>query len=148
MNKIRLMQTIYQQICETIGTHTPECGGVLGADESGIITRYYFDHTGISSENSYAPDVERINQILLHEWMPQGVYMVGIVHSHTNSACVPSCGDISYGARILQALDHLSEFYLPIVIIDDSVKLYGYTLSRDPEHQFICKQTECEIVAE
>ena len=148
MYTLQLIQTVYQQICETIGTRAPDCGGVLGADEKGIITHYYFDESGKSTASSYEPDVEQINHVLLNDWMPQGIYMVGIVHSHANSACVPSCGDIAYGIRILQALDTVTEFYLPIITVDGSIKLYGYILSPDPEHLFICQQIECEIVAE
>ena len=148
MNKLQLTQSVYDQICETIGVHVPEQGGILGADEKGIITHYYFDQSGKSSVNSYEPDVEQINHVLMNDWMPQGIYMVGIVHSHANNACVPSCGDIAYGVQILGALDTVDEFYLPIVTVEESVKMYGYLLRPDSEHGIVCESIKCEIVSE
>ena len=89
----------------------------------------------------YAPDVFGINNMLIHDWMPRGIFMVGIVHSHANEVLAPSCGDISYGIRILQALDTVDKFYLPIVTNSNGViKMSCYGIYHDPERQFVCKK--------
>ena len=44
-----LTQQVLDAIRQTIGARPAECGGVLGADETGTITRYYFDETGSQS---------------------------------------------------------------------------------------------------
>lgn len=112
--EIKLRQGVYESIVNSIGNRMPECGGVLGAGEDGIITEYYFDETGRSEPDAYIPDVEAINRVL-EEWHERGIHMVGIVHSHREGVIAPSCGDIAYGMQILQALDTVDEFYLPIL---------------------------------
>ena len=141
MDILKLSNSVYQQICGTIGKLPPECGGILGSTNGSIITEFYFDKSGKSSVTRYAPDVFGINNMLIHDWMPRGIFMVGIVHSHANKVLAPSCGDISYGIRILQALDTVDKFYLPIVTNSNGViKMSCYGIYHDPERQFVCKK--------
>jgi len=146
MKKLTFSETVIRQIRETIGKAAPECGGVLGSRDGEIISEYFFDATGRSSQNGYAPDTQAINHTLANEWMPQGIVMVGIVHSHANCVDVPSCGDINYGIRILLSLDTVSEFYLPIVTIDEDIHMSCYVIAPDPERQFICQKVEYDII--
>lgn len=146
MTTLRISNDVYKQILDTIGKLPPECGGVLGAKEDGEITEFYFDEHGMSSENGYAPNVHMINEMLINDWMPRGILMVGIVHSHANGIPVPSCGDIGYGIRILQALDTVEEFYLPIVTVQDGeMKLSCFVICADPERQYVCRQISFSI---
>ncbi len=146
MDTLKLSKDVFSQIVDTIGKHPPECGGVLGARENGVITEFYFDEHGTSSANGYAPNVEMINEMLIHDWMPRGILMVGIVHSHANGNCVPSCSDVGYGIRILQALDTVDRFYLPIATVNDGeLQLNGYAVQRDEVHEFVCRRVECEL---
>lgn len=117
--KLRITSEIIHQIEQTIGKYPPEHGGILGAKEDGIISEFYFDHLGKSSSNGYSPDVESINKLLIEDWMPRNVYMVGIVHSHNHNISALSCGDVHYGIQILQALDSVDAFYLPIITISN-----------------------------
>ena len=147
MKKIIMTKAVYRQICETIGCCSSECGGILGAAEGDAITDYYFDSTGRSLPNGYAPDVETINRILANDWMPRGVLMVGIVHNHTNNIPAPSCGDISYGILILQALDTIDHFHLPILThASDGIRLDFYVIRSDPERQFVCQRIDYAVV--
>ena len=117
MEILKISRSVYMQICNTLGKNPPECGGVLGARENDQITEFYFDETGKSSSTGYAPDVVAINNMLVNDWMPNGILMVGIVHSHANQNKIPSCMDVEYGIRILRALDTVDEFYIPIVTV-------------------------------
>lgn len=149
MDVLKLSKGVYSQILDTIGKYPPECGGVLGAGEDGIITEFFFDETGKSTPSGYAPDVTVINDMLINDWMPRGILMVGIVHSHANGINVPSCGDISYGIRILQALDTVDKFYLPIVTTDHvKTEISCYGIYPDPERQYVCRRIACEIYDE
>ena len=128
-----MQQSVYKSIAESLGSRVPECGGVLGAGEDGVICEYYFDETGVSKPDAYIPDVVAINRVL-EAWHERGIHMVGIVHSHREGLRVPSCGDISYGMRILQALDTVDEFYLPILTRDgDDVRLDGYVVAKQDD---------------
>lgn len=141
-----LTPQVLNEIRQTVGSRPAECGGILGADDTGIITHYYFDKTGMSSENSYEPDVDAVNAILTNDWQPNGIRMVGIVHSHTFGRNIPSCGDIHYGMQILQALNGLNQFYLPIVTqTDNGMEFHAYTVAKDSELGYLCKKTTWKV---
>ena len=143
-----LTQQVLDAIRQTIGTRPAECGGVLGADETGTITRYYFDETGTGTENSYEPDVDAINAVLVNDWLPGGIRMAGIVHSHANGNSIPSCGDIHYGMRILQALDGTERFFLPIVTnADGRMELNACVLEKDEDLGMVCRKLEWTITS-
>ena len=147
MDEMKITREVYDAIVENLSTRTTECGGVLGAGADGIVSEFYFDATGQSNPNGYAPDVNAINKMLINDWMPHSILMVGIVHSHVNGVDVPSCGDINYGIRILQALDTVDRFYLPIVVFREGrAEMTCYAILSDPVHNFICKKIPYEII--
>lgn len=99
-----------------------------------------------SASDGYTPDVQTINRILAEEWMPKGILMVGIVHSHANGVSVPSCGDIHYGMRILQALDTVDKFYLPIVTVNEVVEMNCFVVEREDGNRFVCRPVSYDLV--
>ena len=59
---------------------------------------------------------------------------------------VPSCGDIAYGARILEALDTVDRFYLPIVVSQEDVpRMLGYVLFEE-DQRILCKETVIHVI--
>lgn len=147
MGTLKLSKSVYLKILDTIGKNPPECGGVLGTKGDGVVTEFYYDTTGKSTPTGYAPDVATINNMLINDWMPRGVLMVGIVHSHAKENRVPSCGDVGYGIRILQALDTVDFFYLPIITSHNSqIRLDCYMICRDEKRGFECKMIEWDVV--
>ncbi len=130
-------------MCDALQSHPSECGGVLGAAPKEPISKFYFDVTGISTSDSYTPDYIRINEIL-SEWETKGIFMVGIVHSHDNGGEFPSCGDLYYCQQILHSSSDLTEFLLPIVILDPfSVNWYSVTYTN--KHLQV-KKIECNVI--
>ena len=143
---ITVLSGVFQSILRDIGTRSPECGGVLGANRNGVIAAWYFDATGNSRPDSYSPDVTTINRVLQHEWMPEGVVMAGIVHSHAAGRKAPSCGDIHYGIRILKALDTVDAFYLPILEIRDTgAVFYSYIIHEETDGQYRCCRIDYQV---
>lgn len=110
-------QNVYDEIRSALGTKKPECGGVLGARPGGPISKFYFDFSGISTDDAYTPDYERINEIL-EQWAEEGVQMVGMIHSHENEGNFPSCGDLFYCEKILRSNPSILDFLLPIVTVN------------------------------
>ena len=113
---IAIAKEAYDAIVRAFTENEPECGGILGATPGQTITHFYFDKTGASTPWSYTPDCEAVNTMLLQEWAPAGVRMVGIIHSHSNAGNFPSCGDLHYAEQILRATN-LEELFLPIVTL-------------------------------
>lgn len=138
---LRLTAEVLEQIRQTVGALPPECGGVLGAGADGVVTEFFFDATGRSAPEGYAPDVAAINRVLAEDWMPRGILMVGIVHSHAGCMDVPSCMDVNYGMRILSALDTVDRFYLPIVTgVNGDFRMTGFVIEREPEGRCVCRR--------
>ncbi len=111
---IYIRQDTYDEIMRALGTHEPECGGVLGARPGMEISAFYFDMMGRSNSEMYIPNVEQINSMLEEDWAPRGLQMVGMIHSHGNAGKFPSCGDLYYCEQIMKNAE-ITTFYLPIV---------------------------------
>lgn len=147
MGEIRITCQVLEQIKETVGKLPPECGGVLGASKDGIISEFLFDSLGKSTPTGYAPNVEMINQVLTNDWMPRGIVMVGIVHSHANGIEVPSCMDVNYGIRILHELDTVDKFCLPIVTVVNSIfKMTWFVIAKDENGEYLCRKADHVVI--
>ena len=127
---VQIQKAVYDEICATLGTRKPECGGVLGARIGEPISKFYFDHSGVSTPDAYTPDYETINEIL-EEWAADGVQMVGMIHSHENGN-FPSCGDLFYSEQIMRSNPALSEFLIPIVM-HHPFAIHVYRVSLEPK---------------
>ena len=91
--ELKMTRQVYDQICNTIGRHPPESGGILGSSDGGkTIDRFYFDATAKVTGGTYSPDTEVINRVLAH-WDTQDILLVGFVHSHPKGYAKPSEGD-------------------------------------------------------
>lgn len=146
MCEMRVTTGVLEQIKKTVGKLQPEHGGVLGANKDGIISEYLFDSKGISTSTGYVPNVALINDVLTNDWLPRGILMVGIVHSHANGVDTPSCLDVSYGVRILQALDTVDTFYLPIVTVTGGVfQMACFAIMKDSE-EYVCRKIDFSTI--
>lgn len=145
MCSIRMTSAVLNQIRETLGKLPPEHGGVLGMDQNGVISAYHFDADGASTATGYSPNVDSINRVLADDWMPRGTLMAGIVHSHAPGLDAPSCMDVGYGVRILQALDTVDRFYLPIVTTsDDGFRITCYAILKEGDAH-VCRKVDLAI---
>jgi proteasome lid subunit RPN8/RPN11 len=107
---------VMRQITTTIGSLTPETGGMLGGCRAmRKVTHFYFDGTAARSGSTYSPDTEQCNRVLNDEWNPAGVDLVGFVHSHPRGFLRPSTGDLVYAARILKTNPKVPSLLLPIL---------------------------------
>jgi proteasome lid subunit RPN8/RPN11 len=114
---LRLTRRVYQQIESSIGSLAAESGGMLGGDRStGTVTHFHFDGFASRSGVTYSPDTSELNRVLDQDWNPQGVHLLGFVHSHPGGPRRPSGGDLRYAADILKAVPEMEEIVLPIVL--------------------------------
>lgn len=102
-----------------------ETGGILGVDGNGVVTKFYPDVTGVTTENNYIPDVNKLNEII-REWATEGIAFVGFVHTHPKGAAQLSSCDVSYAKKIKETCalpEILMLLYLP-----DEGKFFQYVL--------------------
>lgn len=109
-------QSVFEEIKRTVGSLPAETGGVLGTDDIGTITRFYFDREAERSSTTYGVDPTRINCII-DAWNADGAHLCGFVHSHPRRCLEPSEQDIEYAQRIIRHTgnDRIQHLLIPIV---------------------------------
>jgi len=124
--ELRMTESVYSAIRDTIGSRPAEQGGMLGSSDGSIIDHYHFDEHAESTDATYSPNVEAL-QSVLREWAEQDIEMMGFVHSHPPGVLRPSKGDIKYAAAII-AVNDSDRLALPIVQTgcDGSFDIRGY----------------------
>ena len=131
---VYVARDVLAAIRETIGRLPAEHGGVLGGDRAvGVVTHFYFDHSGERTSGAYSPDDRRINALLREEWNPAGIQFMGFVHSHPPGFHRPTPGDEIYARRILDHMTDLEYLLLPIVLpeVGGVYELLPYVYLRD-----------------
>jgi hypothetical protein len=138
-----------RQISDTIGTKHAETGGAFGGLESDrIATTYVFDETSRNSAVTYTPDHVSLKQVFKTEWKPQGIRLLGFVHSHPGTMCMPSAGDEAYARRILEAIPDMPVLWLPIInTVPDTGEflLTPWAVVRDGDRVRVLRGA-CEII--
>lgn len=114
---LKITESVLREIYLTIGSRPAESGGPLGGNRaSGVVSHFHFDHSAAQTGVTYSPDYQFLNQLFENEWNPNGINLLGFVHSHPPSFRQPSGGDLEYAKRILKAIPELDGLYLPIVV--------------------------------
>ena len=112
-----MAREVYRAILLTIGTQTPETGGILlGPVGSTDVTVFYFDCGALCSRATYSPDHVTLNRKMKEEWIPFGIDMKGFVHSHPGELDWVTGGDLEYIDRLLRANPDMDQFAAPIVV--------------------------------
>lgn len=111
-----LADDVVTDIYATVGSKPAEQGGMLGGRrKAGTVTSYRFDDSARRTTATYSPDAGGLNELLRDEWNPNGVDLLGFVHSHPSGVWRPSTGDAAYAERILAAIPDMDRLLLPIV---------------------------------
>lgn len=118
----------------SVGHLPAETGALLGGDpRTGLISQVRFDAGATRTGTAYTPDVDRLNALLRDQWNPQGIRLLGFAHSHPAGHVRPSAGDALYARRILEAIDDLDQFEMPIVQTQPDTgrfTLHGWRMER------------------
>ncbi len=147
---LRMSSDVYEAIRLTIGRLPAEQGGILGGmPPSDVVSHYYFDRHAETSRGSYTPDHALLNRLLGRVWNPQGVRMVGFVHSQPRGCTWPSVYDVQYAQTILAHNPWLEQFYLPIVQSPQDgcpFGIYAYRVVRGATSAEACEPMRLEVV--
>ncbi len=109
---MKIKQSIYNEIMQSIGTLPPETGGMLGAKD-GVICAFFEDKHS-SCRTAYVPDIATLNGQIA-AWAANGIDFIGIVHSHPGDAPFLSGADMQYAAQIFAANPQMDCIVFPIV---------------------------------
>ena len=103
----------------------PEMGGILGINTDNIITKFYFDSSGVTHTHKYIPDVDKLNEVI-YEWLLTDVRFIGFVHSHPCNKTTLSLVDIKYAKKI-KSNCNMSEI-LMLLYIPETDAFYHYVI--------------------
>ena len=126
MEIVRITQSVYTEIMNTIGNYAPETGGALG-EKNGVICRYFFDEKAIGNKNSYSPTTDSINEVI-DEWEKDEIRFAGIIHSHPGTMKRLSYADVYY-AQCLLKQNETESILFPIVVHGVGIRIYMYKVS-------------------
>ncbi|MBL4806478.1 MAG: hypothetical protein JKY31_04225, partial [Rhodobacteraceae bacterium] len=112
---IRLTPRVYHDYRKSIAQHAPETAAILGGrlDKPNLITEFRFcppekRNGAYQSSSTYVSvDADLMNWIILNEWQPNGLYVLGFWHSHPRGVTGLSGkgGDIGLFDQFLQSED-------------------------------------------
>lgn len=142
----------------TVARQKPETGAVLGGSSDDpfrvidlrfIPPRRNADGLPDASQSDFAPDMDLVNHILMQEWIPQGMTILGYVHSHpgnfgrlsnrddgTNTTDVPA---IKADLRAMRAAGFAWDYALMPVITGaatDHPEIHGWVVTLDDPEPF------------
>ena len=119
-NTIQIQKDVLNEIFLSIRKYNYETGGIIGINESGIISAFQFDETYSSNPFEYSPNVDFLNQVINEEWANENIEFIGFVHSHLNNSEI-SQQDIKYARQILANNKYLDVILLGIVNLSEKL---------------------------
>ena len=115
---------VYHDIMKTIGSVSPEMGGILGV-RGNIIEKFFFDgqHSSYEKKESvYIPDISKLNSVL-QSWYEEGITFAGVIHSHPLDMRKLSAEDVVYANCIMKE-NGLKYVHFPLVFPDDGTIIW------------------------
>lgn len=117
-NTLQIKRDVLDEIFLSIKKYNYETGGIIGVNESGVVSAFQFDETLSSNPFEYCPNVDFLNQVINEKWANEDIEFVGFVHSHLNNDKV-SIQDIIYCRRILKKNSRLSSILIGIINLSE-----------------------------
>jgi hypothetical protein len=80
-SKIQILQHVYNEIVNTIGSRPAESGGLLFGKEDDIIVRkFVFDKNARTTRSAYTFDVEYLNPEIKRIWEEEKLSWIGFIY--------------------------------------------------------------------
>ncbi len=111
---MKIKSNTYSQIISFFNDSNKEQGGILGVNDQDVICAFYGDKTGCCTNDTYEPDIDTLNQVIL-EWYNKNIYFIGLIHSHIGGCPKLSKTDINYALEIYNVMES-DAIIFPIVI--------------------------------
>jgi len=120
-----LLQRTYNRIIAELQDYLYEWGGMIGQHEKSLCAdQFLLDrrHTASKQETSYKPNTEYLNDVLVREWYPNRIKLVGMVHIH-----------FEYPYPSLQDKRYAKEIYDSIMQEDFHIIIFFKEVNKDPQ---------------
>lgn len=143
---MKITKEVMDYIDRNISNFLPEFGGILGSEDSEIVSRVILDKQREDSGRGcfYAPDVKLFNSCI-EEWQSKGIEFKGIFHTHFAGVRSLSQADKDYITNIMKSMPSRIEYlYFPLFVLPDR-EVIVYRAQRNAKE--ICiKKEELKVV--
>ena len=106
-----MLHAAFKDIADRFKFGGVEEGGIIGS-RGGIVTDFFYDAAGVSSEDSYEPDSKLFSGVI-RDWAARGIRFAGLVHSHVGGCMELSPSDMGYFSDISSVFG--GRLYFPVV---------------------------------
>ena len=112
---MKIWNSVYSKILESIPEAPPEVGAILGMSRNEICAFEIDKGYEVEGRAIYIPQIEKLNAIISC-WNETGIYFGGIVHNHPKGQNVLSYSDKVYIERIMNSMPgSIDELYFPLI---------------------------------
>ena len=116
---MKIYRKVLCQIDNSVKNHPPEVGGIIGSDNGVVVTNFVMDRQMSLPSHccSYSPNVDFLNNCI-QTWITNGIYFMGIFHTHFFGIRTLSDADKVYINKIMAAMpDFVEKLYFPIYVL-------------------------------
>lgn len=128
--KMKILESAYNEIINTIGSRPAESGGLLfGKEDDMIVQKFVFDKHARITRSSYTFNTEFLNPEIKRIWNEEGLSCIGFIHSHPHGYGRLSPPDLAYFASMFECMPR-KHYITPIVftVPDGGFKINAHIL--------------------
>ena len=128
--KMKILESAYNEIINTIGSRPAESGGLLfGKEDDMIVQKFVFDKHARITRSSYTFNTEFLNPEIKRIFNEEGLSCIGFIHSHPHGHGRPSPPDLKYFASMFEYMPR-KHYITPIVftVPDGGFKVNAHIL--------------------
>lgn len=129
-HKMKILESAYNEIINTIGSLPAESGGLLfGKEDDMVIQKFIFDEHAKITRSSYTFNTEFLNPEIKRIWNEEGLSCLGFIHSHPHGYGRLSVPDIEYFTSMFEYMPR-KYYFTPIVftVPDGGFKIHPLIL--------------------
>jgi proteasome lid subunit RPN8/RPN11 len=128
--KMKILESAYNEIISTIGSRPAESGGLLfGKEDDMVVRKFVFDKHAHTTRSTYTFNTEFLNPEIKRIWNEEGLSCIGFIHSHPHGFGRLSSPDIEYFLSMFECMPR-KHYITPIVftVPDGGFKLNAHIL--------------------
>lgn len=128
--KMKILESAYNEIINTIGSRPAESGGLLfGKEDDMIVRKFVFDKNARTTRATYTFNTEFLNPEIKRIWNEEGLSCIGFIHSHPHGYGRLSPPDVEYFSSMFECMPR-KHYITPIVftVPDGGFKLNAHIL--------------------
>ena len=137
--KMQFLESVHNDIVNTIGSLPSESGGLLfGKEDDFVVRKFIFDKPAQVTRSSYTFCTEFLNPVIKKLWDEEGLSCIGFIHSHPYGYDRLSPPDMNYFRSMFEFMPR-KKYLTPVVftVPDGGFKINAHILPRDSKETIL-----------